>query len=215
MTPGFSGVALRGRFVFLSGGLAFLARPSVAVWAPIPLRLIVGYGFTAHGFAKLSRGPEPPRRDPAYDRRARASSHGMVHHSDRTHRRAAHPAAGMKNFVFTNSIVSAGKFPVWSTGGGPANCAFHDIPLTTFNACLTTILLPPVQLSMLPLLILWLAALRETSFLPRQPRSGSPITMAARAGTIVCNRQARIRAKEQMARILEQIWMQFIRLLPA
>src|SRR5947209_15486947 len=27
-------------------------------WAPIPLRLIVGYGFMAHGFAKLSRGPE-------------------------------------------------------------------------------------------------------------------------------------------------------------
>src|SRR5258708_7818596 len=45
------------RFVFLSRGLAFLARPSVAVWAAIPLRLIVGYGFMAHGFAKLSRGP--------------------------------------------------------------------------------------------------------------------------------------------------------------
>lgn len=27
-------------------------------WAPIPLRLIVGYGFMAHGFAKLSKGPE-------------------------------------------------------------------------------------------------------------------------------------------------------------
>src|SRR5215469_3913119 len=38
--------------------LASLARPSVAVWAPIPLRLIVGYGFMEHGFAKLSRGPE-------------------------------------------------------------------------------------------------------------------------------------------------------------
>jgi putative oxidoreductase len=46
------------RFVFLSRGLAFLARPSVAVWASIPLRLIVGYGFMEHGFAKLSRGPE-------------------------------------------------------------------------------------------------------------------------------------------------------------
>jgi putative oxidoreductase len=46
------------RFVFLSRGLAFLARPSLAVWAAIPLRLIVGYGFMAHGFAKLSRGPE-------------------------------------------------------------------------------------------------------------------------------------------------------------
>jgi putative oxidoreductase len=27
-------------------------------WAPIPLRLIVGYGFWAHGYAKLVRGPE-------------------------------------------------------------------------------------------------------------------------------------------------------------
>jgi hypothetical protein len=42
----------------------------------------------------------------------------------------------MKNFVFTNSIVNAGTYPVWSTGGGgTANCAVHDSPLTTFNAC--------------------------------------------------------------------------------
>jgi putative oxidoreductase len=46
------------RFVFLSSGLAFFARPSVARWAAIPLRLIVGYGFMEHGFAKLSKGPE-------------------------------------------------------------------------------------------------------------------------------------------------------------
>jgi putative oxidoreductase len=46
------------RLAFLSSGLASLARPSVAVWAAIPLRLIVGYGFMEHGFAKLSRGPE-------------------------------------------------------------------------------------------------------------------------------------------------------------
>jgi DoxX len=32
--------------------------PSIARWAPLPLRLIVGYGFAAHGFAKLLRGPE-------------------------------------------------------------------------------------------------------------------------------------------------------------
>ena len=46
------------RRAFLSSRLASLARPSVAVWAPIPIRLIVGYGFMQHGFAKLSRGPE-------------------------------------------------------------------------------------------------------------------------------------------------------------
>lgn len=30
----------------------------IARWAPIPLRLIVGYGFMEHGFVKLSRGPD-------------------------------------------------------------------------------------------------------------------------------------------------------------
>jgi uncharacterized membrane protein YphA (DoxX/SURF4 family) len=31
---------------------------TAARWAPVPLRLIVGYGFMEHGFAKLARGPE-------------------------------------------------------------------------------------------------------------------------------------------------------------
>ena len=35
-----------------------LKRPFAARWAPIPLRLIVGYGFVEHGFAKLSKGPD-------------------------------------------------------------------------------------------------------------------------------------------------------------
>ena len=34
------------------------ARSALAPWAPIPLRLIVGYGFVQHGFAKMSRGPD-------------------------------------------------------------------------------------------------------------------------------------------------------------
>ena len=38
--------------------LPFLKRPSVARWAPVSLRLLVGYGFMEHGFAKLSKGPE-------------------------------------------------------------------------------------------------------------------------------------------------------------
>lgn len=41
----------------------------------------------------------------------------------------------MKNVVFTNSIVNAGRAPVWSTGGGPENCAYHDNPVITFYAC--------------------------------------------------------------------------------
>ena len=31
---------------------------AASAWWPIPLRLIVGYGFIVHGYAKLSRGPE-------------------------------------------------------------------------------------------------------------------------------------------------------------
>ena len=38
--------------------LEFLKRAFVARWAPIPLRLIVGYGFMEHGVAKLLKGPE-------------------------------------------------------------------------------------------------------------------------------------------------------------
>ena len=34
------------------------SRFPIARWAPIPLRLIVGYGFMQHGVAKLSRGPD-------------------------------------------------------------------------------------------------------------------------------------------------------------
>jgi len=41
-----------------SSPFTFLDRASVTRWAPIPLRLIVGYGFMQHGFAKLSRGPD-------------------------------------------------------------------------------------------------------------------------------------------------------------
>jgi putative oxidoreductase len=33
-----------------------ISRSSLARWAPVPLRLIVGYGFMEHGFAKLARG---------------------------------------------------------------------------------------------------------------------------------------------------------------
>src|ERR1044072_3416037 len=33
--------------------------PQFARWAPLPLRLIVGYGFIVHGYANLARGPAP------------------------------------------------------------------------------------------------------------------------------------------------------------
>jgi hypothetical protein len=46
----------------------------------------------------------------------------------------AMPANPMRNFVFTNNIVNAGRYPVWSTGGD-LNCAAQDSPVITFNAC--------------------------------------------------------------------------------
>ena len=45
----------------------------------------------------------------------------------------------MTNFVFTNNIVSAGAFPIWSAGtDGSLNCAFHDSPTVTLHACFST-----------------------------------------------------------------------------
>jgi putative oxidoreductase len=32
--------------------------PAADRWALVPLRLVVGFGFAAHGYAKLARGPE-------------------------------------------------------------------------------------------------------------------------------------------------------------
>jgi putative oxidoreductase len=33
-------------------------RSAIRQWAPVPLRLIVGFGFLQHGFAKLAKGPD-------------------------------------------------------------------------------------------------------------------------------------------------------------
>jgi len=35
-----------------------LSRSPISRWAPIPLRLIVGFGFIEHGLSKLHRGPD-------------------------------------------------------------------------------------------------------------------------------------------------------------
>ena len=35
-----------------------MQRSDLARWAVLPLRLLVGYGFMEHGFAKLSSGPD-------------------------------------------------------------------------------------------------------------------------------------------------------------
>jgi putative oxidoreductase len=36
--------------------IGLISRSAIARCAPMPLRLIVGYGFMEHGFAKLARG---------------------------------------------------------------------------------------------------------------------------------------------------------------
>jgi hypothetical protein len=41
----------------------------------------------------------------------------------------------MKNFIFTNNIVNAGIYPVWSATGAADDCSYSNSPLTTFNAC--------------------------------------------------------------------------------
>jgi hypothetical protein len=43
----------------------------------------------------------------------------------------------MTGLSFTNSIVLTPQFPVWSTGGGTANCAYHNVPTLSLNACFT------------------------------------------------------------------------------
>jgi hypothetical protein len=35
-----------------------MTQSDFARWAVLPMRLVVGYGFIEHGFAKLSRGPD-------------------------------------------------------------------------------------------------------------------------------------------------------------
>lgn len=45
--------AASGRVSSKSSGTSGIAR-----WAPIPLRMIVGFGFMQHGFAKLAKGPD-------------------------------------------------------------------------------------------------------------------------------------------------------------
>jgi uncharacterized membrane protein YphA (DoxX/SURF4 family) len=45
---------IRARDVTLDSSSRF----PIARWAPLPLRLIVGFGFMQHGFSKLSRGSD-------------------------------------------------------------------------------------------------------------------------------------------------------------
>lgn len=44
----------------------------------------------------------------------------------------------MYGFVFTNSIATTGRYPIWNTGGGSTSCAFQNIPVTSLTTCFTT-----------------------------------------------------------------------------
>jgi hypothetical protein len=41
----------------------------------------------------------------------------------------------MSGFNFTNNIVEAGRYPVWSAGGGSTNCGYSDVPVTSIPLC--------------------------------------------------------------------------------
>jgi hypothetical protein len=45
----------------------------------------------------------------------------------------------MGNFVFTNNLMTTGAYPIWSTGGGTANCAYYDVPVTTVSTCFSPV----------------------------------------------------------------------------
>jgi Putative Ig domain len=45
------------------------------------------------------------------------------------------PNPAMSGFKFTNSILGAAAYPVWSAGGGPGNCAYSDVPVTSLSTC--------------------------------------------------------------------------------
>ena len=44
----------------------------------------------------------------------------------------------MWGFNFTNNLVLAGAYPVWSTGGGDANCAYQNVPNAIVHSCFTS-----------------------------------------------------------------------------
>jgi hypothetical protein len=41
----------------------------------------------------------------------------------------------MRNFVYTNNLVNAGPAPIWTTGGGPTNCAYGSAPRIVLPKC--------------------------------------------------------------------------------
>jgi hypothetical protein len=49
-----------------------------------------------------------------------------------------HKAAPMYGLVFTNNMIVTSPHPIWNSGGGQANCAFIDVPVTIISSCFNT-----------------------------------------------------------------------------
>jgi hypothetical protein len=48
------------------------------------------------------------------------------------------PTAPMYALVFTNNLNLTGQYPIWNSGGGQANCAVRDVPVTSITNCFTS-----------------------------------------------------------------------------
>ncbi len=46
-------------------------------------------------------------------------------------------SAPMYGLVFTNNLMTTGRYPVWNSGGS-ASCSFADVPVTSISKCFTT-----------------------------------------------------------------------------
>jgi hypothetical protein len=44
----------------------------------------------------------------------------------------------MYAFVFTNNLVTTGRYPVWNSGRGDASCAISGVPVTSIGKCFST-----------------------------------------------------------------------------
>jgi hypothetical protein len=44
----------------------------------------------------------------------------------------------MHGFVFTNNLVTTGRYPVWNAGGGRTSCAYSDTPVNSIATCFAT-----------------------------------------------------------------------------
>ncbi len=43
----------------------------------------------------------------------------------------------MSAFVFTNNLITTGRYPIWNAGGGSGSCAYEDVPITSLTKCFT------------------------------------------------------------------------------